>query len=182
MVGMQKQKKSKTTLIGTCNTLKVNDIGSPYLHLRNSVTITKIGNSNVGRAIVCDQHIIDKSFLEKKITAQQHNVCNKYLELIVRSGALGKSSGLGDRIFTSHSSLTPLPRSVVLCKVQNKLVKDCGNNREKMFWRIMVENPSKLDKRKELVMQNCANSLLTFWYVSQKNPVSLFEQSLLNQV
>ena len=182
MVGMQKQKKSKTTLIGTCNTLKVNDIGSPYLHLRNSVTITKIGNSNVGRAIVCYQHIIDKSFLEKKITAQQHNVCNKYLELIVRSGALGKSSGLGDRIFTSHSSLTPLPRSVVLCKVQNKLVKDCGNNREKMFWRIMVENPSKLDKRKELVMQNCANSLLTFWYVSQKNPVSLFEQSLLNQV
>ena len=181
MVGMQKQKKSKTTLIGTCNTLKVNDIGSPYLHLRNSVTITKIGNSNVGRAIVCDQHIIDKSFLEKKITAQQHNVCNKYLELIVRSGALGKSSGLGDKIFTSHSSLTPLPRSVVLCKVQNKLVKDCGNNKEKMFWRIMVENPSQLDKRKELAMQDCSNALLTFWYISQKNPVSLFQQSLSNQ-
>jgi hypothetical protein len=184
MVAMQKQKKLKITLIGSSDKLKVNDIGSPYLHLRNSVTITKIGNSNVGRAIVCDQHIIDKSFLEKKITAQQHNVCNKYLELIVRSGTFGSSgsSGLGDKIFTSHSSLTAVPRAVMLCKVQNKIIKECGYGKEKMFWKIMVNNPKSLDERKELVMQDCSNALLTFWYINQKNPVSLFQQSLVNQV
>ena len=184
MVAMQKQKKLKITLIGSSDKLKVNDIGSPYLHLRNSVTITKIGNSNVGRAIVCDQHIIDKSFLEKKITAQQHNVCNKYLELIVRSGTFGSSSssGLGDKIFTSHSSLSPPPRAVILTKVQNKIVKECGYGKEKMFWKIMVNNPKNLDERKELVMQDCSNALLTFWFIGRKNPVSLFQQSLVNQV
>jgi hypothetical protein len=51
-----------------------------------------------------------------------------------------------------------------------------------MFWRIMVDNPKELDKRKELAMQDCSNALLTFWYISQKNPVSLFQQSLVNQV
>ena len=181
---MQKLKKSKITLIGNSDILKVNDIGSPYLHLRNSVSITKIGKSNVGRAIVCDQHIIDKSFLQKKITAEQHNVCNKYLELIVRSGTFGSSSssGLGDKIFTSHSSLSPPPRAVILTKVQNKIVKECGYGKEKMFWKIMVNNPKNLDERKELVMQDCSNALLTFWFIGRKNPVSLFQQSLVNQV
>ena len=86
---MQKLKKSKITLIGNSDILKVNDIGSPYLHLRNSVSITKIGKSNVGRAIVCDQHIIDKSFLQKKITAEHSEVRAvlvweiKYLPVIV---------------------------------------------------------------------------------------------------
>jgi len=179
---MQKLKKSKITLIGNSDILKVNDIGSPYLHLRNSVSITKIGKSNVGRAIVCDQHIIDKSFLQKKITAEQHNVCNKYLELIVRSGTFGSSSssGLGDKIFTSHSSLSPPPRAVILTKVQNKIVKECGYGKEKMFWKIMVNNPKNLDERKELVMQDCSNALLTFWFIGRKNPVSLFQQSLLD--
>lgn len=182
MEDMQKSKQLQITLIGSSKSLQVNDIGSPYLHLRNSVTITKIGKSNVGRAIVCDQHIIDKSFLDKKITAEQHNVCNKYLELIVKSGTFGKStsSGFDDRIFTSHSSSQPPPKAIVLTKAQNKLIKECGYGKEKMFWRIMVDNPKELDKRKELAMQDCSNALLTFWYISQKNPVSLFQQSLLN--
>lgn len=184
MEDMQKLKQLQITLIGSSKSLKVNDIGSPYLHLRNSVTITKIGKSNVGRAVVCDQHIIDKSFLEKKLTAEQHNVCNKYLELIVKSGTFGKStsSGFDDRIFTSHSSSTPPPKSIVLAKAQRKLVKECGYRKEKMFWRIMVDNPKEINESKELVMQDCSNALLTFWYISQKNPVSLFQQSLSNQV
>ena len=131
---------------------------------------------------MCDQHIIDKSFLEKKLTAEQHNVCNKYLELIVKSGTFGKStsSGFDDRIFTSHSSSTPPPKSIVLAKAQRKLVKECGYRKEKMFWRIMVDNPKEINESKELVMQDCSNALLTFWYISQKNPVSLFQQSLIN--
>ncbi len=181
MEGMQKLKKSMTTLIGSSNTLQINDIGSPYLHLRNSVAITKIGKSKVGRAIVFDQHIIDKSFINKKINAQQHNVCNKYLELISKSGALGKSFGLGKEIFTSNSFNQAPPRAVMLSKVQKKIVRDCGHVREKEFWRIMVDNPKEISERKELVMRECSNALLTFWYISQKNPVSLFQQSLVNQ-
>jgi len=182
MVAMQKQKKLKTTSIGTCERLKVNDIGNPYTHKRHSVTITKIGNSNVGRAIVCDQHIIDKIFLEKSLTAQQHNVCNKYLELIFRSGALGKSSGLGEGIFTSHSSIQPPPRAVVLLKAQKKLIEECGYAREKVFWSVMVKNPKNVSNKEMLVMQDCSNALLTFWFISQTNPVSLFEQAFLNPI
>ena len=62
-----------------------------------------------------------QNLLEKSLTAQQHNVCNKYLELIVRSGALGKSSGLGEGIFTSHSSVQPPPRSVVLIQITKEI-------------------------------------------------------------
>ena len=101
MGDMQKLKKLKITLTGTSETLQVNDLGSPYLHFRNQVAITKIGKSKVGRAIVLDQHIIDKSFMEQKLTAEQHNVCNRYLELIAKIGALGESFGLGKEIFTS---------------------------------------------------------------------------------
>ena len=182
MEGTQKLKKSKITLIGSSNELQVNDIGSPYLHHRNSVAITRIGKSKVGRAIVFDQHIIDKSFIDNKINAQQHNVCNKYLEIIVRSGALGKSSPAAERIFTRHSSIKPMPRAVMLSKVQKKIVRECGHTKEKEFWRIMVNNPRKIDETKELVMQECSNALLTFWYLNHKNPVSLFQQSLANQV
>ena len=182
MEDMQKLKKSKITLIGSSKTLQVNDIGSPYLHHRNSVAITRIGKSKVGRAIVFDQHIIDKSFIDNKINAQQHNVCNKYLEIIVRSGAMGKSSSPAERIFTSHSSIKPVPRAVMLSKVQKKIVRECGHTKEKEFWSIMVNNPKKIDETKELVMQECSNALLTFWYLNHKNPVSLFQQSLANQV
>ena len=182
MVVMQKQKKLRTTLIGTFKSLKVDDIGNSYTHKRQSVTITRIGNSNIGRAIVCDQHIIDKIFLDKSLNAQQHNVCNKYLESIVRSGALGKSSGLGEGIFTSHSSVQPPPRSVVLIKSQKKLIEECGYKKEKIFWSIMVKNPKSLNEKEMLVMQDCSNALLTFWFIGQTNPVSLFEQALLNPI
>ena len=182
MGDMQRLKKLKITLTGSSETLQVNDIGSPYLHFRNQVAITKIGKSKVGRAIVFDQHIIDKSFLQQKITAEQHNVCNKYLELIAKSGALGKSFGLGKEIFTSNSFNQAPPRAVMLSKVQKKIVRDCGHVREKEFWRIMVDNPKEISERKELVMRECSNALLTFWYINQRNPVSLFQQSLVNQV
>jgi hypothetical protein len=181
MGDMQKLKKLKITLTGSSESLQVNDIGSPYLHFRKQVAITRVGKSKVGRAIVFDQHIIDKSFLEQKLTAEQHNVCNKYLELIAKSGALGKALGLGKEIFTSHSFSKPPPRSVILSKVQKKLVNDCGHEKEKIFWRIMVKNPTEICETKELVMQQCSNALLTYWYISQKNPVSLFQQSLVSQ-
>ena len=178
----QKLKKLMITLTGSSETLQINDLGSPYLHLRNQVAITRIGKSKVGRAIVFDQHIIDKSYLDNKLTAQQHNVCNRYLELISKSGVFPHSSVDGKEIFTSHSFSKPLPRAVMLSRVQKRIVSECGHEREKIFWRIMVDNPTKINKTKELVMQECSNALLTYWYLNQKNPVSLFQQSLANQV
>ena len=74
MVVMQKQKKLRTTSTGTFKSLKVNDIGNSYTHKRHTITIARIGNSNMGRAIVCDQHIIDKVFLDKSLNAQQHKL------------------------------------------------------------------------------------------------------------
>ena len=70
----------------------------------------------------------------------------------------------------------------MLSRIQKKLVNDCGYEREKVFWKIMIDNPKEICETKELVMQECSNALLTFWYISQKNPVSLFQQSLVNQV
>ena len=182
MGDMQKLKKLKITLTGSSETLQVNDIGSPYLHFRNQVAITRIGKSKVGRAIVFDQHIIDKSFLEEKLTAQQHNVCNKYLEIISKSGALGQGGVIGKEIFTSQGFNQAPPRAVMLSNVQKRIVSECGRNKENVFWKIMVENPKKISKQKELVMQECSDALLTYWYINQKNPVSLFQQSLANQL
>ena len=45
---------------------------------------------------------------------------------------------------------------------------------------IEQESLRPCSETKELVMQDCSNALLTFWYISQKNPVSLFQQSLIN--
>ena len=65
-------------MIGTFKSLKVNDIGNSYTHKRQSVTITRIGNSNIGRAIVCDQHIIDKICSNLEIIF----ITNKYYLLV----------------------------------------------------------------------------------------------------
>ena len=41
----------------------------------------------MGRAVVLDQHIIDKLLTKKKITPNQHLVADKYYHLISTSGA-----------------------------------------------------------------------------------------------
>jgi len=50
-----------------------------------------------------------------------------------------------------------------------------------MFWKLMVNNPKEVNALEIMVVQECANALQNYWYISQQNPVSLFQQSLVNQ-
>ena len=170
----------KTTTTGVSIKLHYNEVGSPYLHKRNKVGITKIGRSQLARAIVYDQHIIDSLYLDKKITEYQHNACDKYLGMIHASGTF-ISTPPSERIFTSQYS-QPLPRSVILIKVQRMLKKKCGMDVEKRFWKIMTSPPKKLKDIDLLVVQSCSEALLNYWCVDLNSPVSLFQQALANPI
>jgi len=56
-----------------------------------------------------------------------------------------------------------------------------GAKKEQMFWKLMVNNPKEVNALEIMVVQECANALQNYWYISQQNPVSLFQQSLVNQ-
>ena len=47
--------------------------------------------------------------------------------------------------------------------------------------RLVTNNPKKINALEVMVIQECADALQNYWYVSQQNPVSLFQQSLVNQ-
>lgn len=175
-----KPKKSKTTTIGiSTETLHLNDVGSPNLHERHKVCVRSIDDTKLGRAIVLDQHIIDVMFHEDYLDAKQHNVCNKYLGIISRSGCFASAPSLEKILFTSEqNSSKPVPKACILIGVQ-RLIKDvCGGEKEKVFWRIMSENPNRVNAYQIATASECANALLDFWYVNQESPVSLFQQAL----
>jgi len=44
----------------------------------------------------------------------------------------------------------------------------------------MVDNPNKISILELEIIKECADALLNYWYVSQENPVSLFQQALIN--
>ena len=61
------------------------------------------------------------------------------------------------------------------------MIKDvCGGEKEKVFWRIMSDNPNRVNASQIATTSECANALLDFWYVNQESPVSLFQQALTN--
>ena len=177
-----KQKKSKMTTIGhSKEEVHVNDVGSPYLHKHHKVAIKVFTKSNVGRAIVLDQHIIDVLFLEDEIDARQHSVCNKYLGMISKSGCHVSPPDLRQILSTSKYHLAPLPRSCILIGVQKTITGICGREKEKVFWKLMTNNPKRISQLDVKVVQECSEALLNYWYVSQESPVSLFQQALINQ-
>lgn len=172
----------KTTTIGSSTKLKVNELGSPYLHKRKKVGITRIDSSKLGRAIVYDQHIIDQLYLQELINEEQHNACDKYLGMIHASGTFATSfMGNLDKIFTGQYS-SASPRSVILIKVQRMLRKECGMEVEKQFWHIMVTSPNKLSKADKKLVKDCSNALLNYWFVNLNSPVTLFQQALSNPI
>jgi len=182
MEGMQKLKNKKMTSTGISEeVLIVNDVGNSYLHLRHKVEVRSIDNTKVGRAIVFDQHIIDKLYTEQLINEKQHNVCDKYLGLISRSGVFPQSSaGDLDKIFTSNSSPSVNTKPLVLSQVQNRLVEDCGSKKEKEFWKVMTENPDRITQSQLDSVIDCSDAMLNFWYLSQTSPISLFQKAFLN--
>ncbi len=166
------------TLIGKSK-LKINEKGNAYLHSKQRVGISKVEDTNIARAIVYDQHIIDSLYLSKKLNESEHNACDKYLGLIATSGAfLQSSAGAVDKIFTGQS-FPSTPRSIVLIKVQRELKKECGEQIERKFWRIMVDSPKELDDIDIQVVKTSAKTLLNYWYISLgESPVVMFQQAL----
>ena len=181
MGDMQKQKKYKTTTIGISKQeVHVNDVGSPHLHKHHEVVIRVFNNTKVGRAIVLDQHLIDVLFNEDQLDSRQHSVCDKYLGMISKSGTFPPAPQLSERIFTGNKNSQPLPKSCILIGVQRNIKEICGSAKERIFWKLMVDNPNKISILELEIIRECANALLNYWYVSQENPVSLFQQALLN--
>ena len=179
---MQKKMSYTMTTIGSSKEeIHVNDIGSAYLHKRHQVTIRQFSKAKVGRAIVLDQHLIDVLFLNDDLDTQQHHVCDKYLGLISKSGCFVSSPSLDKIYLTSQGNYGHEPRGVILIGVQRTIKEKVGTNKEQMFWKLMVNNPKKVNALDILVVQECADAMLNYWYISQQNPVSLFQQSLVNQ-
>tara|TARA_R100000742_G_C4278056_1_gene100499 strand:- start:187 stop:702 length:516 start_codon:yes stop_codon:yes gene_type:complete len=169
-----------TTIGSSKEEIHVNDIGSAYLHKQHKVAIKQFSKTKVGRAIVLDQHLIDVLFLNDDLDTQQHHVCDKYLGLISKSGSFVSSPAL-EILFTSQGNYGHEPRGVILIGVQRTIKEEVGTEKEQMFWKLMVNNPKKVNALEIMVVQECANALQNYWYISQQNPVSLFQQSLVNQ-
>tara|TARA_R110001599_G_scaffold343099_1_gene565430 strand:+ start:724 stop:1233 length:510 start_codon:yes stop_codon:yes gene_type:complete len=168
------------TSIGTSN-IHVNDVGNPYLHSKHRVGIVKFKNGNIGRAIVFDQHLIDILYNEKHLNERQHNVCNKYLSVIMKGMHLSSPS-LEERISTGKYNITPIPRSCILIKVQRHLKETCGREVESRFWVLMSGSARKIEDQDVQLMKVCAESLLGFYCISQESPVALFQRALLNPI
>jgi hypothetical protein len=67
-----------------------------------------------------------------------------------------------------------------LIGVQRKIKEEVGIQKERVFWKLMISNSKKINALEVMIVQECANALLNYWYVSQQSPVSLFQQALSN--
>lgn len=180
MVGMRSIRKKKMTSIGSFDGVTfVNDIGNPYLHKRQDVHIRNVDNSKVGRAIVFDQHIIDKLYTREKLDEKQHNVCDKYLSVIARSGAFAKAPSSMEKIFDQSQVSGDGSRACILSQVHRIIIRECGRDSEKVFWKVMTVNPKQIDQPQLDSVVACANALLQYWYVSQQSPISLFQKAFV---
>jgi len=177
---MNKQKLLQTTTTGISN-LQLNEIGNAYLHKHNKVGIVPIEKSRQGRAIVYDQHIIDRLYIDSHINEEQHNILNKYLSVISRSGCFPSCFPDANKIFTGQYLNSP-PKAIILVGVQKHLRKDLGVKNESRLWKIFVDNPKKLSKRDIKLVNALAESLMTYWFIGHQNPVSLFQQALSNPI
>ncbi len=161
--------------------LIVNEIGNINLHEKHEVRLTTIGESKVARSLVTDQHLIDKLFTQKKINPDQHRACDKYLQAINSSGAYAKGSSCWQGFTSSGNNPSrPIPKACILIKVQRALKKNCGRENEKIFWRIMVNNPDKISSECVSIVIKCSDTLIShYWY--DQHPVSIFQQVLSDQ-
>ena len=172
-------KKLKMISIGNSD-IQINDVGNPNLHKKRSVGIVKFDSTNVGRAIVFDQHLIDILYKDKSFDERQHSACNKYLSVIARGLHLSNPP-FGERVSgNQHSS--PVSKACILIKVQRHLKKSCGREIESRFWFLMTNSPRKIQNLDIQLMIKCADSLLNFYFIGSDSPVSLFRKALANQL
>lgn len=173
---MKTKLKSRTTSTGSSE-IHVNDVGNPSLHAKHKVGIVKFDKGNNGRAVVFDQHLIDALYLRHDLNAEQHNVCNKYLSMLMKGMHLSAPS-YEERSSTGKYYMAPLPRCCVLLKVQRHIRKLCGRKSESRFWILMSNSPKKIRLDDVKLVQDCAEALLFFYYVTEDSPVALFQQAL----
>ena len=177
---MAKSKNKKTITSGqNFEDVYLNDVGTSQLHQRHSVGIEKLGK--MGRAVVLDQHIIDKLFVRKLLTSPQHSVADKYNSLICKSGAYGQSPSFERVSHTNNDTQRPLPRALILLNVQRIIVDSCGRTKENQFWLVMVRNPKRVTEEEVDAVSDCCDALLERWTVGfSLNPVVLFRQAVAN--
>jgi len=181
MVGMRNKQDQQTISIGISDELTiVNDVGNPYLHKRQDVHVGNVDGTKVGRAIVFDQHIIDILYTQEKINEKQHNVCDKYLFIISQSGAFATAPSSMERIFDQSQFSPDGTKACILSQAQRVIVKECGNETEKVFWKVMTANPRKINESQLDSVIACANVLLECWYVNQQSPISLFQKAFVS--
>jgi len=180
MGDMKKQKKLKTTSIGTSN-VHVNDVGNPYLHSQHKIGIAKFDKGNMGRAIVFDQHLIDVLYKDGYLDEREHSVCDKYLGVIVKGMHMSRPQ-MDERLSTGKYHVASVPRCCILIKVQRHLREYCGRKAESRFWILMSDSPKKVGEKDIALVQVCAEALLNYYYVNEDSPVSLFQQALLNPI
>ena len=178
---MEKQKKSSMTILtgqSTDEEIHINDVGNVFLHKRHHVQLTKIDNSKIGRAMVYDQHLIDKLYYNKFLDASQHRVCDRYLGVISKSGAHPSGSSCWKEYLPSNSSsLKPVPRACILIKVQRTIKRECGGKKENKFWNLMTRNPATISTKGLSIVIDCSNALFNHYW-NDHEPVSYFQEAL----
>ncbi len=174
MESMKKLKKN-TTLISS---LQINDIGNQKLHERHDVAVVSISNSRMGRAIVLDQHLIDRLYQQKHINEQEHLVADRYLNMIAKSVSTSSVCMMLQKGFSPTAYTYTVPRSVILVGVQRRLRKDLGNEQERVFWKVMIDNPKHISEDILELIKLACESLQAYWYVGVNSPVSLLEQAI----
>ena len=174
MESMKKLKKN-TTLISS---LQINDIGNQKLHERRDVAVVSISNSRMGRAIVLDQHLIDRLYQQKHINEQEHLVADRYLNMIAKSVSTSSVCMMLQKGFSPTAYTYTVPRSVILVGVQRRLRKDLGNEQERVFWKVMIDNPKHISEDTLELIKLACESLQAYWYVGVNSPVSLLEQAI----
>ena len=174
-----KKKKLKTISHGqNSNQPYLNEIGTPRLHEQHAVGIEKI-TKNMGRAGVLDQHLIDRLLLDKILTTTQHLVADKYLKLVNNSGAYITSPSFERVSFAENPKSRPLPRGLIMMTVQKIIVDECGREKERRFWVIMVNNPKAVSEEDVSTVNECCDVLDENWSVKlSRNPISLFQRAL----
>jgi hypothetical protein len=178
---MKKRRKSTTTISTGKSKAIVNDLGSEYLRDRHQVGIVRFEKSNIGRAVVVDQHLIDRLHSDNFIDDNEHNVCDKYLEVTAKGMHLS-SPGFAEKKSTGKYYSAPVPKSCILIRVQRHLIEFCGRQAEKRFWRLMVRSPKSVNELDVEIVKSCAGALTDFYPLTADSPLEIFQRALSNRM
>mgnify|MGYP005694777421 FL=1 len=85
-----------------------------------------------------------------------------------------------EKIFDQSQVSGDGSRACILSQVHRIIIRECGRDSEKVFWKVMTVNPKQIDQPQLDSVVACANALLQYWYVSQQSPISLFQKAFVD--